>query len=456
MKSKGLLKRKSSFILFNGLFLSILFSACGKQATITTLSTQDISYMTQSTTMVPETTLLPSKTETPSLTLSPEIIVTPVVTPNITQIPTLVPTPTPTPTISEVTLVAVGDDLIHKKVIDSGLKVDGTYNFDHIFEPMKEDFINADIAIINQETIFGTKEMGYSGYPRFCSPVEVGDAVRKAGFDVILHATNHVADRGVEGIENTLAYWEKYPQVKVLGIHKDAKSFSNITVIERSDIKIAMLNYTYGLNGLSLPRDKYYMVNDFNEQNMIRDIEKAKEVADFIIVFPHWGNEYQHKESKYQRIWAEFFAEQGVDLVIGSHPHVLEPVDWITSSTGHRMLVYYSLGNYVSTMDYTDRMLGGMANITLAKVNGKVYIKSASLTPIVTHYERGEDINLTVYKLSDYTQSLAQKHYILGNYRGKDFSLEKLQQLSQDIVGEWITKKIYIHQIVKFESSTIK
>ena len=450
MKEKSLLKSACLVICksFVGFVICFIFSACGKQATMTTLSTYEFDPVATSDSSEKETNL------TASITVATSI--TPMITKSPTPSPFPTPSPIPTPTVHEVTLVAVGDDLIHKKVVDSGLREDGTYNFDHIFAHMKRDFSNADIAIINQETILGTSQMGYSGYPRFCSPMEVGDAIRNAGFDVVLHASNHVADKGVEGIENTLAYWEKYPEITVLGIHGSEESYSNIAVIESNGIKIAMLNYTYGLNGLSLPSDKSYMVNVFHEQKIIQDIKKAKEVSDFIIVFPHWGNEYQYEEGKYQRLWADFFANQGVDLIIGSHPHVLQPIDWISSSDGHRMLVYYSLGNFVSTMDYTDRMLGGMANITIIKEDGKAYIKEAAITPIVTHYERANLSKLTVYKLSDYSQSLAQKHYILGNYRGKDFSLEKLQQLSRDIVGEWILQENPIYRNVKFESSTIK
>lgn len=440
------------------IMVCVLFGGCKKKEAIATLSALDTSTMSQFLPVIPEeeegkegsTDNLQTSTGS-SIALGKPNISSSTSQPYALQItqdssipttfvsPTPVPTITPTPTVLEVNLVAVGDDLLHKKAIESGLLEDGSYNYDHIFEHLSQEISSADLAVINQETIFGTKEMGYSGFPRFCSPTEVGDAIRKSGFDIVLHATNHVVDKGVEGIEHTLNYWGQYPEITVLGIHESQESYANISVIEREGIQIALLNYTYGTNGLALPKDKYYMVNDFNERNMINDIKKAKEIADFIIVFPHWGNEYAHKESKYQRLWANFFAEQGVDLIIGAHPHVLQPIEWITSSTGHKMLVYYSLGNYVSTMDYTDRMLGGMANVTIAKDGENTFIKEASITPIVTHYERiGGNYNLGVYKLTDYTQEMAKKHYILGNYRGKDFSLDKLNELTQQIVGDWI------------------
>ncbi len=359
---------------------------------------------------------------------------------SIIQIPTPTTTVTSTPTPCEVKLVAVGDNLIHKKVIDSGLKKNGTYNYDHLFDHLREDFEQADIAVINQETIFGTKKMGYSGYPRFNSPTEIGDAVRKAGFDVVLHATNHVMDMGMEGLENTLSYWDDYPEIEVVGIHDSLESNQSISIVEKNGIRIALLNCTYGTNGIPVPKNKLFMVDGFDEKTLKRDIKKAKEQADFVIVFPHWGTEYVYKQNKFQDQWTSFFAEQGVDMVIGTHPHVLQPVEWVISSTGHKMLVYYSLGNYVSTMDYTDRMLGGMAEVCIKKDITGTYIKMASLTPIVTHYERGKNINIGVYKLSDYSEEMAKKHYILKDYRGKDFSYAKLNKLANDIVGDFLTK----------------
>lgn len=315
--------------------------------------------------------------------------------------------------------------------------MDGTYNYDHIFDKMKDDFTNADIAVINQETIFGTEEMGYSGYPRFNSPTAVGDAIRNVEFDVVLHATNHVMDMGIEGVENTLNYWSQYKEITVLGIHDSLESNRAIQVIEKNGIRFAMLNYTYGTNGIPVPKNKNYMIKQLNEMLVALDIKKAIEIADFVIVFPHWGSEYVYRPNSYQKRWTQFFANHGVDLVIGTHPHVLQPVEWVTGEDGHEMLVYYSLGNYVSTMDYTDRMLGGMAQVTIVKEKEKIYIKKALLVPTVTHYERIPGYGLCVYKLSDYTDELAKRHYILSNYRGKDFSLQRLEELVKEITGDF-------------------
>ena len=432
------MKRKKRFL---GILMVLILSfvSCGrtnrtKESVVDTLAILGGNGQANDSNQTNETVI---SSEGLTVTESPNFTNAPTQSPTLTKSPTpsLVVTPTPQP--MEVTLVAIGDDLLHKKVIQSGELKGGTYNFDHIFEQMKEDFTNADLAVINQETIFGTKEMGYSGYPRFNSPIFVGDAIINAGFDVVLHATNHVMDMGIFGIEKTLNYWSQQKEITVLGIHASKQSNQAIKVVEKNGIRFALLNYTYGTNGIPVPKDKDYMVDLLVEAKVKLDIKKAKEVSDFIIVFPHWGSEYVYQPNKYQKHWSQLFAKEGVDLVIGTHPHVLQPVEWVLGEDGHRMLVYYSLGNYVSTMDYTDRMLGGMAQVTIVKVGSNTFIKEALLIPTVTHYERVKGYGLQVYRLSDYTEELAKKHYILGGYRGKDFSLQRLNELVTNIIGDF-------------------
>jgi poly-gamma-glutamate capsule biosynthesis protein CapA/YwtB (metallophosphatase superfamily) len=376
-------------------------------------------------------------------------LITAIPSPIPTKVPTKVPisiTPTvkaaePEPEIietQELTILAVGDDLIHIQVVESGLQEDGSYNFDHLFSILKTDIEAADIAIINQETILGGSEFSYSGYPVFNSPTELGNAIIKAGFDVVLHATNHAMDMNEAGIENTLEYWSAHPEITVLGLNDSAKKQEEITVIEKNGIKVAMLNYTFGLNGYSLPSDKPYLVNLLNKDKVTEDIAAAKELSDFVIVFPHWGTEYEFEPDEFQKEWTTFFAEQGVDLVIGTHPHVLEPVEWIETESGHKMLVYYSLGNYVSYQREAPRMLGGIAHVTLTKDGESVYVSHAGITPIVTHYETSDDYNYGVYKLSDYSEEKALLHGILDLEEDSLFTFEGTQELATKIVGDWV------------------
>jgi poly-gamma-glutamate synthesis protein (capsule biosynthesis protein) len=307
---------------------------------------------------------------------------------------------------------------------------------------MKERITAADIAVINQETILGGEELGYSGYPTFNSPTQIGDAIAKAGFDVVLQASNHAMDKGKQGIKNTLEFWKKYPEISVLGIHQSQKDQRNVCVIEKNNIKIALLNATYGLNGITLSNENAFRVDILKEGWMKEQIKEAKEMADVVVVFAHWGTEYVYKADEVQKKWTDFFADQGVDLVIGSHPHVIQPAEWVEGKQGNRMLVYYSLGNYISYQKKAPRMLGEMAEVTFTKTEGGVKITEASVTPIVTHYEKKSDYQFATYLLSDYTQELALKHGVLEKEENSPFSLEYLKDLSTKVLGDW--KKINI------------
>lgn len=341
----------------------------------------------------------------------------------------------------EISIVMVGDVLLHDNVQASGKLADCTYNYEHLFANVKEDIQEADIAIANQEVILGGKEIGLYGYPNFNGPYEVGDALVNAGFNVVLHATNHTLDRGKEALVNCMNYWKtSHSDVAVLGIFESQESYDNdIYVYEQDGIKIAILNYTYGTNGMPTPSDMPFAVAMLDETKVIKDLQKANEIADFVVVCPHWGTEYRHEQSAEQERWAKIFMENGVDLVIGTHPHYIQPVEMKTSETGEQMLVYYSLGNFInSTSDSgrgtADRMIGGMAKIKVAKKESKeVYIKEYGIEPLVTQLSY-EPQKITTYKLSDYTQELATKNEILK--KDSVFSLEYCINLSKEVFGE--------------------
>ena len=173
------------------------------------------------------------------------------------------------PEPEELQIVMVGDVLMHTRIVDSGLQEDGSYNFDHLFANVKDIISEADMAIVNQETIMGGKEFGYTGYPSFNSPYALADAEAKAGFDVILHATNHTLDRGSKATLNCLNYWDTtYPEIAVVGINKSQEQRDNIYIYEENGMKIAVLNYTYGTNGASLPSSMPYLVNPSEKTNV--------------------------------------------------------------------------------------------------------------------------------------------------------------------------------------------
>lgn len=340
------------------------------------------------------------------------------------------------PSEPEVTLVMVGDILLHTRVAESGKVVDGGYDFRAVFAQMSEEIQAADLAIVNQEVIIGGEGLGVSGYPAFNAPYELGDALVDAGFDVTLHATNHALDKGKKGIKNCLAFWEEnYPQIAVLGIHGSEADQKEIYVYEQDGIRIAILNYTYGTNGIALPEDMPYAVDMLEKSRVEADLRLAGELADFVVVCPHWGTEYKLSATRAQKEWAEFFAENGADLVLGTHPHVIEPIEWVGADN---TLVYYSLGNFVNWTSGTgegvaNRMVGGMACVTIGlNEAGEAVITSYGVEPLVCHVEQGFG-NVTVYPLDKYTEELAARNEIIK--QDSAFSLEYCQELVEKVFG---------------------
>lgn len=337
-------------------------------------------------------------------------------------------------------IVMVGDMLMHEPILNSGLQVDGSYNFDHLFANVKETIEEADLAIANQETIMGGPGFGYTGYPSFNTPYALADAEAKAGFDVLLFATNHAMDKGLKAIYNCMDYLdENHPEIAYLGINRNQKAQNeNIYVYEKNGMKVAILNYTYGTNGIDLPSDRPYLVNLLKEQRVRSDIQKAEEIADFTIVCPHWGTEYNLGTSAQQEKWANIFLEEGVDLVIGAHPHVIEPIRWLTDEDGHEMLVYYSLGNFVNGTSseghgVTNRMVGGIADITLKRNEaGTVEVAAYDAIEIVCHMAKGSDY--TVYYMEDYTEEMASENLILK--QDNEFSKALCESVFTQVWGE--------------------
>lgn len=311
------------------------------------------------------------------------------------------------PVVTTVKLMAVGDNLIHNMVYNSGMGTD-PWNYDHLYAHIKADLDEADVSIINQETIFVSDHANISNYPVFGTPREVGDAVYKAGFDVILHASNHALDKGIGNVYDAIDYWSD-KDVTVLGIHKSEKDAEIPTIVEVNGIKMGMLNYTYGLNGFVLPSDQGYAVDLLdNETKLLQDIAYCEEHADITIGFWHMGVEYMTSPTPDALAWVEKTVAAGCDLLICCHPHVIQPYEMYTAKNGNTALVYYSLGNFISAMDQVDTLLGGMAKVTLQKTvyggKSKVEIIDYTMEPLVSHVNYGT--NFTTYHLEDYSDYL--------------------------------------------------
>lgn len=337
------------------------------------------------------------------------------------------------PQNSKVTLMAVGDNLIHNTLIAAGEQEDGSLDYTSLYANIKPEIEKFDIAVIDQETILGGSSFDYTGYPMFNSPWEIGEAAIDAGFDIFNCATNHTMDMGWQGIEKEIEFFSNHKDVVQLGVNADENSYDQITYYEKNGITFAMLNYTYGTNGIPLPEDKPWCVNLLEKEKVTKDISEARKHADVVIVFPHWGTENSHDISDYQEEYTKLFSDLGVDIVIGCHPHVIEPVKWVENKeTGKKMLVYYSVGNFISHQIELDQLLGGMAQVTIEKHGEEIEISSAKFVPIVCHYNRGEDgkFKFNVYKLADYTNELAESHSQSGG------TVEYYTELCKDVIDE--------------------
>ncbi len=327
---------------------------------------------------------------------------------------------------SRVSMVCVGDNIIHKNILDSAKRENGEYDFTSIYSHIKDEISAADIAVVNEETMLVSDPSLYSGYPSFGSPYALGDALRDAGFDVILAANNHSYDKGERGVLDTLEYWRNYPDIAIAGIHDKMEDAYTYPVIEKNGIRFAVINLTAVMNR-NLPSKKSYLVDTVNAENAIAvELKSARLYADIVIVFIHVGSEYKFDASRAARKWAQLAADAGADIAVFGHSHVLGDVAAVTGAGGNEMPIIYSLGNFVSNQTKSICMLGGMAKIQFVKDESGARVESYEVVPIVTHYGENKD-DYSVYLLSEYPQELAEAHY-LTKKGDKKFSLEYLEK----------------------------
>lgn len=357
-------------------------------------------------------------------------------------VPAAAPIETEAPTAPpfyEATILAVGDNLIHDTLYKSGMRDDGTRDYSGFYANVKADVQAADLAIINQETILGGDVRELSGYPMFNSPQEIGDAAIDAGFDVFTCATNHAMDVYEKGIFAELDYFRtKHPGIIYVGLNASEEEYNTVKYVDVNNIRFALLNYTYGTNGIPLPSDKPWIVNMLDRKEKITsDITTARANADVVIVFPHWGIEYSMKASEEQREYVKFFSDLGADIIIGCHPHVIQPVEWyVNETTGRETLVYYSMGNFISHQHDPADLLGGMVKLTVHKENGRISILAPKLEPLITYYtSTGNGYSFTTYKLSDYTDELASRHSSHTKY-GNNVTPSAIRALYEKTISE--------------------
>lgn len=300
------------------------------------------------------------------------------------------------PVVSKVSLVSVGDVLIHNSVYEDAKTANG-YNFRPMFEPIRSYIETADLAIANSETIIGGSELGLSSYPTFNSPYELGDDLKATGFDVVSMANNHTLDRGEKAIQNAIRHWNKIGVLQTGASRTEAEA-KKVRTLTKNGITFGFLSYTYGTNGIPVPDGKDYLVNLIDRTQIRRDIRAAQKVSDVVAVSMHFGNEYETVPNNEQKALAQFLADLGVQLVLGAHPHILQPSDWVTGKEGNQTYVIYSAGNFISAQDQIDRLIGGVFGIDVTKttLNGEttITLDHPTFLPIYTYYNHFKDFKL--------------------------------------------------------------
>jgi poly-gamma-glutamate capsule biosynthesis protein CapA/YwtB (metallophosphatase superfamily) len=267
---------------------------------------------------------------------------------------------------TSLTLAAVGDILIHDTVYNKAKQPSGAYNFTANFLPVKTYLTQPDITIANQETMIGGIQFGLSSYPSFNSPQEVGDALKENGVDLVTLANNHTLDRGEKIILSALNYWNEI-DVMYTGAYASPDDQQTIRLMKKNDITVSFLSYTYGTNGIPVPTGKDHLVNLIEAEKIKNDIQRAKSLSDVSIVSLHFGNEYERMPNDFQKGIVKIVTEAGGDIIIGHHPHVLQPVNWETASDGSKTFVAYSLGNFLSGQRREYKDIGGIIQLTVSK-----------------------------------------------------------------------------------------
>jgi len=322
----------------------------------------------------------------------------------------------PEPTIPEpitIHMSAVGDIMCHltnvKNAYNSTTK---DYDFTNVFKNIATYTQNADITVGNLETTFAGASRGYTGYPTFNTPEVLGKNLRDIGFDVLCTANNHSMDKGYSGVESTLKFLDEYG-LDHYGTARSKEEQDTILIKDVNGIKIAFLAYTYGTNGITIPSGKEYSVNLIDKDLIKKHISLAKEKeVDMICVSMHWGTEYRLTPHSSQEELADFLFKNGVDIILGSHPHVLEPMEKRTvtleDGTTKDGFVIYSLGNFVSGQIYANTKSTVILDIQITKNSeGKIYIDSVNYTPVYLHDNGSGAKSRNRYILMDVEKAIA-------------------------------------------------
>jgi len=348
----------------------------------------------------------------------------------------------PAPTEKRLSFLACGDNIVHDAVREDAKKranaENPNFNFYDMYAGVADIIGAADISFINMEGCVGGAALGYLGYPNFNAPNEIGEAFVKLGFDVVNLLNNHTLDYDEIGYKNTIAFFEDLPVLTIGGYRKS--DYDNLRIIDRNGIKIAFLSYTTLMNYDSqtwlprkLPAGSEYLISYAEDAAIKRQIALAREAADFVVVSMHWGDEDAYTPNSEQKRLARLCADMGADVVVGHHSHTVQPAEWLTGADGNKTFVAYSLGNFISTMHYSQNMAGAMLSLDFViDENGEGHVEAPKLIPTVTHYSLKRDA-LQIYRMSDYSEALAKEH---GSTLQNSFSYAILKKYITDALDD--------------------
>ncbi len=322
-----------------------------------------------------------------------------------------------------VSMIMAGDALIHDAVYNDAYIGDNKYDFNYMFEYIKPIVQNHDLAFYNQETIIGGKKLGLSTYPRFNSPEEIGEALINTGFNLVSLANNHSLDKGEQGIINSNKYW-RTRNVMTSGTYDCFEDQNKPIIKTKNNISYTLLSYTTSTNGLPVPKGKEYLVNVYSDEKVKQDIQKVRDQVDVIIVSMHWGVEYIHSPNSEQKRIAKYLSELGVNIVVGHHPHVVQPIEFIDNT-----LVIYSLGNLISAQTGLNKLVGMLVSIDIIK------------------RDINDDIIIDI-------QNIRSELIYTSYYKYKNFKVVPYSKLNNDILPNYEEKlKPYIKLINEYEEN---
>jgi len=312
----------------------------------------------------------------------------------------------PIPEDINIKMSVIGDIMCHdSQYKDAYVKDSDSYDFSYVFSDIQKYIQTADIAVGNLETTFAGKERGYSNYPTFNTPEQLAYNLKTLGIDVLSTANNHSLDKGYKGLVSTLDFLDD-AGIAHTGTYRSEEEQNQISVQNVKGITMAFLSFTYGTNGIPIPSGKDYCVNLIDEDFILKQINLAKEQnPDMICVFMHWGVEYQTKQNKTQENLAEFLFKNGVDVILGGHPHVLQPMEkreiTLEDGTTKDGFIIYSLGNFISGQNKLPRQSSAILDLGITKngKTGKISINEVTYTPIYMY--RGPAGKLQRYKVLD-------------------------------------------------------